>query len=79
MSGGSILLGVIHQVRTQNFPKNISYPSAEICNFDKKETLAQVFSGEFCQISKNTFVTEHLQATASLNKKSRILIYISYP
>ena len=25
------------------------------CNFIKKETLAQVFSGEFCEISKNTF------------------------
>ena len=31
----------------------------------KKETLAQVFSCEFCQISKNTFSTEHLRATAS--------------
>ena len=27
----------------------------EVCNFIKKETLAQVFSCEFCQISKNTF------------------------
>ena len=26
----------------------------------KKETLAQVFSCEFCEISKNTFFTEHL-------------------
>ena len=24
------------------------------------ETLAQVFSSEFCEISKNTFFTEHL-------------------
>ena len=31
-----------------------------ICNFIKKETLAQVFSSEFCKISKNTFFTEHL-------------------
>ena len=31
----------------------------------KKETLAQVFSCEFCKISKNTFFTEHLWATAS--------------
>ena len=30
----------------------------------KKETLAQMFSCEFCEISKNTF-TEHLWATAS--------------
>ena len=36
----------------------------EACNFIKKETLAQVFSCEFCEISKNTFFTEHLLATA---------------
>ena len=29
------------------------------CNFTKKETLVQVFSCEFCKISKNTFFTEH--------------------
>ena len=34
--------------------------------FIKKETLAQVFSCEFCEISKNTFFTEHLWAAASL-------------
>ena len=34
-------------------------------NFIKKETLAQVFSCEFCEISKNTFFTELLWATAS--------------
>ena len=27
----------------------------ETCNFIKKETLAQVFYCEFCEISKNTF------------------------
>ena len=35
------------------------------CNFIKKETLAQVFSCEFYEISKNTFFTKHLRATAS--------------
>ena len=29
------------------------------------EALAQVFSFEFCEISKNNFFTEHLRATAS--------------
>ena len=29
------------------------------CNFIKKETLAQVFFCEFCEISENTFFTEH--------------------
>ena len=28
----------------------------QVCNFIKKETLAQVFSCEFCEISKNTFL-----------------------
>ena len=31
----------------------------------KKETLAQVLPCEFCEISKGTFFTEHLWATAS--------------
>ena len=31
----------------------------------KKETLAQVFFCEFCEISKNTSFTEHLWTTAS--------------
>ena len=39
----------------------------EASNFIKTETLAQVFSREFCEISKSTFFTEHLQATASVN------------
>ena len=40
-------------------------PEPETCNFIKKETLAQVFSCEFSEISKNTFFVEHLWATAS--------------
>ena len=30
-----------------------------------KKTLAQVFPCEFCEISKNTFLMKHLQATSS--------------
>ena len=30
-----------------------------VCIFIKKETLAQVFSCEFCEISKNNFFIEH--------------------
>ena len=30
------------------------------CNFIKKGTLVQVLSCEFCEISKNTFFTEHI-------------------
>ena len=34
------------------------------CNFIKKETLAQVFSGEFGEIFNNSFFTEQLRETA---------------
>ena len=37
----------------------------------KKETLAQVFSCEFCKISKNTLFTEHLCSTACVYKEER--------
>ena len=37
-----------------------------LLNFIKKETLAQVFFFDFCEISKNNFFTEHLLTTASL-------------
>ena len=40
-------------------------PEPQACNFIKKETLAQVFSCEFCETSKSTFFTEHLWTTAS--------------
>ena len=39
---------------------------ASACNFVKEETLAQVFSCEFCKISENSFFKGHLRATASL-------------
>ena len=35
------------------------------CNFNKKETQAQVFSCEFCKIFKNTYFKEHLRTAAS--------------
>ena len=34
-------------------------------SFIKIETLAQVFSCEFCEFSKSTFFTEHIWTTAS--------------
>ena len=44
------------------FFKNVT---GAACNLIEKETLAQVFSCEFCESSKNTFFTEHVWATAS--------------
>ena len=39
-------------------------------NFIKKETLAQVFSSEFCEISKDTFFTEHVWSILALQIES---------
>ena len=38
---------------------------ASVYNFFKKETLAQIFSCEFCETFKSIIFTEHLRATAS--------------
>ena len=43
-------------------------------NFIKKETLAQVFSSEFCKISKNNFFTEHPRTTASASINDNIYL-----
>ena len=37
-----------------------------VCNFVKKETLAQVFSWKFCEIFKNNFFTEYLRAAITV-------------
>ena len=44
-----------------------------------EETLAQVFSCEFFKISRNTFFTEHLCATASGWQRQVYSVYPSYP
>ena len=49
---------------TKSTGKHLCRPQAS--NFINKETLAQVFSCEFCEIFKNTFFTEHLRTTASI-------------
>ena len=43
-------MGMLHE-----YSRNIYFPSGKACNFIKKKSLAQVFSCEFCEISKNTF------------------------
>ena len=47
--------------------------SPKACSFIKNETLAQVFSSEFCEISKKIFTTEHLWTTASETLKVIII------
>ena len=45
----------------------------ETCNFIKKETLAQVFSCEFCEISKNSFFHRTPLVAASIYFKESFL------
>ena len=40
------------------------------CNFINKETLAQVFSNEFCEISRNTFYYRTHRVATSVKKES---------
>ena len=51
--------------RPEVFLKGVLRPEA--CNFIKQETLAQVFSCEFCEISKNTFFVKYLRCVLLKN------------
>ena len=54
----------------RNFPKFTGkrlYQCLRPATLLKKETLAQAFSCQFCEISKNTFFMEHLLTTAPIN------------
>ena len=53
----------------QNLKENTCITVFFLCNFIKKETLAQVFSCEFNEISYNNFFTEHLWVTASEERR----------
>ena len=60
-------------------PGNLAkFTGKHLCQhlFFKKETLAQVFSCEFCKISKNTFFTEHPQVTASTGWEKVKVLYL---
>ena len=48
--------------------KQSSQRCSVACNYVKKEALAQVFSCEFCEISKNTFYRTPPVAALDLNK-----------
>ena len=48
----------------------------QACNFIKKESLAQMFSCEFCEISKNTFSYRTPPVAASISHKNSIFIEI---
>ena len=54
-----------------NYPEMFN---PEACNFTKKETLAQAFFCEFCEISKNTFYyrTSLVAASVVLNTEKSL-------
>ena len=54
--------------RTTYITETQSGPPPYACNFVKKETLAQVFSCEFCEIFKGTFFYRTPPVAASLSK-----------
>ena len=56
----------------QNSQENACVRVSFLIKLIKKETLAQVLSCEFCEISKNTFLTEHIWTTASVRFLSSI-------
>ena len=47
---------MIRDIELKSVDKEVESCRPETCNFIKKETLAQVFSCKFCEISKNTFL-----------------------
>ena len=73
-ASGGVLFGIL-----RNSAKFIGKHLCQSLNFDKvavlrpEETLARVFSCEFCKISNNTLFTEHVSVTTSqiLKKPSK--------
>ena len=64
-----ILNGKLHFLCSEA-PCNFHDIRPEACNFIKKETLAQVFFCEFCEISKNTFSYRTPPVAASENTQT---------
>ena len=49
------LFNISFNISPHEIGHSLRMKSRQACNFIKKETLEQVFSCEFCEISKNTF------------------------
>ena len=61
----------------QNSRENTCARVSFLIKFLKKETLAQVFSCEFCEISKNTFSYRTPTVVASLENSISSIVVIS--
>ena len=61
----------------KSVPKNFTkFTGKHLCQrlfFIKKESLTQAFSCEFCEVSKNTFFTEHFRTTVPGKQKRNLL------
>ena len=55
----------IWQNSQENTCARVSFLKPPACNFIRKETLSQVFSCEFCEISKSDLFAEHHRTTTS--------------
>ena len=62
----SLFFNKVARLRPATLLEKIPRHRCQVCSFIKKETLTQVFSSDFCKISKNTFFIEHLCTTASV-------------
>ena len=49
----------------------------QVCRFIKKDTLAQVFSCQFCQVFKNTFFNRTPPVAASIIKQKQNVVFNS--
>ena len=74
-SPGSIL----QNRSSQNFTKFTGKHLCRSCNFIKKETLAHIFSCEFCEISKNTSFYRTPSVAASVFKSFRKASFSKQP
>ena len=64
---------VLRRIECKNYLEE-NKVKRKACNFIKKEALAQMFSCEFCEISKSTFsyITPLIAASAHFNNKGTI-------
>ena len=60
------LLDFVNLSKNRQWRCSVKKLFLQACNFIKKESLAQVFSCEFYEISKNPLFTKHIRTTASV-------------
>ena len=79
LAPNKLIVHFLEKIKTKAVAQNCSvnkvFFRSQACNFIKKEALTQVFSCQFCEISKNTFsyrtppVTASVKTTHNYNNK----------